>query len=114
MAFTVYNPNPEPYVIPELGYDVTMNEVAIGSGETHEGHVIPSYSQETIELTTVLDNQRLDDWWVTHLDEDVHGHQVSELRIEFYAVVELSTGSEITVPLDELTYEESIETDIFD
>jgi len=114
MAFVVYNPNLEPYAITELGYEITMNDVEMGTGETEREYVIPSHSSETVELTTVLDNQRLDDWWVTHLDEAVNGHQVSDLRIEFYAVIELPTGDEITIPLDELTYEETIATDIFD
>ena len=114
MAFTVYNPNLEPYVVTEIGYDVTMNDVEMASGQTEEGYVIPSRSTETIEFTTALRNARLDEWWVTHLDEDVRGHQVSGLRIDFYAVVELPTGQAVTVPLDELTYEETIETDIFD
>ena len=114
MAFTVYNPNLEPYAVSEIGYTVTMNGIEMASGQTEEGYVIPSQSSETIEFTTSLQNRRLDEWWVTHLDEDVHGHQVSDLRIEFYAVIELPTGGEVTVPLDELTYEERIETDIFD
>ena len=114
MEFVVYNPNVEPYAITELGYEITMNDVEVGEGETHEEHVILPDSSETIALTTTIDNQQLDDWWVTHLDEEVHGHQVSELRIEFYAVVELPTGEEVTVPLDELTYEETLGTDIFD
>ena len=114
MAFTVYNPNLEPYVVTEIGYDVTMNDVEMASGRTERGYVIPSRSTETIEFTTALRNARLDEWWVTHLDEDVRGHQVSSLRIDFYAVVELPTGQAVTVPLDELTYEETIETDIFD
>jgi LEA14-like dessication related protein len=114
MAFNVYNPNLEPYVITEIGYDVTMNGVEMASGQTEQGYVIPSQSTERIEFTTGLQNRRLDEWWVTHLDEEVHGHQVSDLTIEFYAVIELPTGGEVTVPLDELTYEERIETDIFD
>jgi LEA14-like dessication related protein len=114
MAFTVYNPNLEPYAVSEIGYDVTMNGVEMASGQTDEGYVIPSRGSETIEFTTALQNRHLDEWWVTHLDEEVHGHQASELRIEFYAVIELPSGTEITVPLDELTYEETIETDIFD
>ena len=114
MAFDVYNPNLEPYVITEIGYDVTMNGVEMASGQTEQGYVIPSRSTERIEFTTGLQNRRLDEWWVTHLDEEVHGHQVSDLTIEFYAVIELPTGGEVTVPLDELTYEERIETDIFD
>jgi LEA14-like dessication related protein len=113
MAFTVYNPNLEPYAITELGYDVTMNGVEMASGRTEEEYVIPSRSSETIEFTTALQNRRLDEWWVTHLDGDVRGHQVSDLRIEFYAVIELPSGEAVTVPLDELTYEETIETDIF-
>ncbi|WP_435073514.1 LEA type 2 family protein [Halorubrum sp. HHNYT27] len=114
MTFTVYNPNLEPYAITEIGYDVTMNGIEMASGNTAEGYVIPSRSTETIEFTTDLQNRHLDEWWVTHLDEEVHGHQVSDLTIEFYAVVELPSGGEITVPLDALTYEETIETDIFD
>ncbi|WP_066415689.1 LEA type 2 family protein [Halorubrum aethiopicum] len=113
MAFVVYNPNLEPYAVTEIGYDVTMNGVEMGSGRTDEGYVIPSRTSETVELTTALDNERLDEWWVTHLDPAVNGHQVSDLRIEFYAVVEFPSGGEVTVPLDQLTYEETIETDIF-
>jgi LEA14-like dessication related protein len=114
MEFDVYNPNLEPYVVTEIGYDVTMNGVEMGSGSTEEEYVIPSYGSETVALTAALRNERLDDWWVTHLDESVNGHQVSDLRIEFYAVVELPSGEELTVPLDALTYEETVETDIFD
>jgi len=114
MAFTVYNPNLEPYTITEIGYDVAMNGVEMASGRTEEVYVIQPRSTETIEFTTALQNRKLDEWWVTHLDEGVRGHQVSQLRIEFYAVIELPSGETVTVPLDELTYEETIETDIFD
>jgi hypothetical protein len=53
---------------------------------------------------------------VSHLDEKRAGHQRSELVIEFYAVVDLSAlgGGEITVPLEALTHEESVETGLFD
>ncbi|WP_017341834.1 LEA type 2 family protein [Halorubrum sp. T3] len=114
MEFDVYNPNLEPYVVSEIGYDVTMNDVEMGSGSTDSEYVIPSYGSETVELSAALRNERLDEWWVTHLNESDNGHQVSDLRIEFYAVVELPSGEELTVPLDALTYEETIETDIFD
>ena len=113
MEFDVYNPNLEPYVVSEIGYDVTMNGVEMGSGSTDSEYVIPSYGSETVELSAALRNERLDEWWVSHLNESDNGHQVSDLRIEFYAVVELPTGEELTVPLDALTYEETIETDIF-
>jgi LEA14-like dessication related protein len=109
MQFRVYNPQVEPYVITELGYTITMNGVQVGEGQSRENYVIPGGGTETLETRTLIRNQRLDEWWVTHLRND----QVTDLRIDFYARVELPTGNSIRVPLDELTYEETIETDIF-
>jgi len=109
MAFVVYNPQLEPYTVTEVGYEVTMNGVAVGEGVTERPYVIEGGATETIETTPVIRNERLDDWWVTHLEND----QVTQLRIDFYARVELPTGTEIRVPLDELAYERTIETDIF-
>lgn len=109
MAFTVYNPKLQPYTISEVGYEVTMNGIAVGEGATDQSYVIPGNAQETIRTTPVIQNRRLDEWWVSHLERN----QMTQLRIDFYAKVELPTGTEIRVPLDQLTYEKSIETDIF-
>ena len=110
MAFDVYNPQTEPYAITEIGYEITMNDVELGEGATEEEYVIPGGATETIRTEAIIHNNRLGEWWVTHLQND----QVTELRIEFDAVVELPTGEEIRVPLEELTYERTIETDVFD
>lgn len=109
MDFVVYNPQIEPYAVTEVGYEVTMNGIAVGEGTTERPYVIEGQSTETIETTPIIQNERLDDWWVTHLKND----QVTELRIDFYARIELPTGNSIRVPLDDLTYEQTIETDIF-
>jgi LEA14-like dessication related protein len=109
MEFVVYNPQLEPYTVTEVGYAVTMNGVAVGEGVTERPYVIEGGATKTIETTPVIRNERLDDWWVTHLEND----QVTQLRIDFYARVELPTGTEIRVPLNELAYERTIETDIF-
>lgn len=114
MEFRVYNPKLEPYVITRTGYEITMNDVVVGTGETQEEHVIESRSHAVIALTTAIDATTLDEWWVTHLDEDVIGHQVSELRIDFHAIIELPTGDTVRVPLEQLTYEEFVTTDFFD
>jgi LEA14-like dessication related protein len=107
--FVVYNPKAQPYAITEVGYEVTMNDIHVGEGRTNESYVIPGGTTETIRTTPTIRNERLDEWWVSHLRND----QVTELRIDFYAKVELPTGNEIRIPLDALTYERSIETDIF-
>lgn len=113
-TFVIYNPNLQPYVLTELRYEITLNDIAVGSGSTDEIHVIAPLAEETIVGTTVIRAERLDDWWVTHLDETPHGHQVSELRMDFSATIALPTGDEIDVPLDAFTYEETIRTDVFD
>lgn len=112
--FLLYNPNVEPYVLTQLGYEITMNGVPVGEGETDREVVIEGHSYEELDLTTTIDATTLDEWWVTHLDEETHGHQVSEFRIEFWAIVELPTGERVEVDLDALTYEEFVGTDIFD
>lgn len=109
LSFRVFNPQLEPYVISELGYEISMNGVQVGEGRSADSYVVQGGATETLETRTLLSNQRLDDWWVTHLRND----QVTDIRFEFFAIVELPTGNEFRVPLDALTYEETIETDIF-
>jgi LEA14-like dessication related protein len=109
MQFQVYNPQLEPYVITELGYEITMNDLNVGEGTTDNSYVIPGGDTKTLQAQAIIRNQKLDEWWVSHLRND----QVTNLKIEFYARVELPTGNTIRVPLDRLTYEETIETDIF-
>ncbi len=110
MEFLVYNPKTVPFTVTELGYEITMNGVAVGEGRTEEATAIPPGGTETIRTETLIRNGNLDDWWVTHLRND----QVTDLRIEFYAVVSGELlPQDVRVPLDELTYERTIETDIF-
>ena len=107
-AFVVYNPKTVPYVVTEIGYRITMNELRVGQGSSDREYVIEGRTTETVAATTNIENDRLDEWWVSHLRND----QVTDLRIEFYAKLELPGGAEIRVPLDALTYERTVETDI--
>lgn len=109
MAFVVYNPKSVPYTVSSIGYEIGMNDVAMGSGETEQAYTIPPKSSRTIRATTAIENEKLDEWWVSHLERN----QVTDLRIDFYARIELPSGQEIRVPLDAMTYRETIETDIF-
>ena len=109
LTFVVYNPKSYPVGVSELGYDVAMNGVDVGEGATGSGHLIPPRTARTVETTVRIDNDRIDEWWVTHLERD----QRTDLRIEFYAKLAVSDGPTVRVPLDALTYTETIETDIF-
>ena len=110
MTFALYNPQTLPYTISELGYEITMNGVQVGERKTDDLAAIPPGTTKTVTTRARIINPNLDDWWVTHLRND----EVTQVRIEFYAVL---AGDELTgdvrVPLDRLTCEETIETDIF-
>ncbi|MFB6143427.1 MAG: LEA type 2 family protein [Halorientalis sp.] len=118
MSFTVYNPKPYPYAVTEVGYTITMNGVQVGTGSTDDVATLPPRRQRTIATRTVIDNSRLDEWWVTHLQNN----QVTELEIQFYAVVDpveqdgllgRDAVGEFRIPLEPLDYQRTVETDIF-
>ena len=108
MTFTVYNPKAYPLTVTKLNYTTTMNDVTVGTGETDRGYVVPPGSERTLRASITIDNGRLDEWWVSHLERN----QRTDLRIDFAAVVDVG-GTELAISLDELTYEETMETDIF-
>jgi len=108
-AFVAYNSKTVPYTVTEVRYEISMNGIVVGDGATNRGHVIEPQTRETIEGGTAIRNQQLDEWWVSHLEQN----QVTQLRIDFGITVELAGGQVIEVPLDPLTYMETIETDFF-
>ncbi|MFB6072764.1 MAG: LEA type 2 family protein [Halobacterium sp.] len=110
IEFGVYNPKSTPVVVSNVGYNITMNGILVGSGETQETETIPGKTYRVVETPTAIRNERLDEWWVSH----VENNQVTELRIDFYAAVQPPGSDEtIRVPLDDLTYTKTIETDLF-
>lgn len=109
MGFTLYNPKDYPISASSIGYDITMNGLAVGNGSSERSVTIPPGETRTIEATTVIRNQQLDEWWVSHLERN----QVTDLEIQFYARFDLSAADaeEVRVPLDSVTH--TIETDMF-
>ncbi len=113
MEFVVYNPKPYAVPVSELGYNMTMNGVAIGSGESERTVVIQPGSTATVQTTTVMENEKLDEWWVSHLENN----QVTDLEIAFSAQIDpsnaggITNGQTIEIPLD--TVEHRINTDVF-
>lgn len=109
MEFTVYNPKEYPIHVETIGYDVRMNDINMGEGRTEQAYTIPPGQTETIEATTTIQNDNLDDWWVSHLERN----QVTHLEIDFFLVVDLSElgAGEHRIQFDTMT--ETIETDIF-
>ncbi|AHG03588.1 membrane protein [Halobacterium sp. DL1] len=110
IQFGVYNPKASPVAISNVGYDITMNDVQMGSGETQETETIPGKTYRVVETRTVIDNEQLDEWWVSHIENN----QTTELRIDFYAEIKPpGTDQTFRAELDDLTHTQTIETDFF-
>lgn len=109
MEFVLYNPKSHPVALTEIGYDIRMNDVAVGEGATERSVVIPARSTKTVTATTTIRNDRLDEWWVTHLQRN----QTTAFESDFYLRADLGAvgGGEVRLPLD--TMKTTIETDIF-
>lgn len=111
MQVAVSNPNPYDVPIQAVGYGVRMNGLQVGAGRTDRSSVVPAGGTRTVDAAVVLDNNRLDEWWVSHLRRG----QVTELAVDVSVVVDLSAvatdGPTVAVPL--LTVEHTVETDVF-
>lgn len=111
LDFTVYNPKIYPYAVTEIGYTVEMNDITVGEGSTTDEQILAPRSESTLTAATVIQNDRLDQWWVSHLRND----EVTDLTIDFYIVVDPDTPGidPIRIDADALDYQTTIETDIF-
>lgn len=109
MTLHLRNPKPYPILVSEIGYDISMNDITMGSGEAARTTTIAPGETVAVEATTAIRTQRLDEWWVSHLQRN----QVTELRMPFYLVVDLSNGGggEQRIELD--SYRRTVETDVF-
>lgn len=114
-AFVAYNPKDVPYTVTQIRYEITMNGITVGEGTSDREYVIEPHTSEEVATRTAIRNDNLDEWWVSHLRND----ERTELRIEFAATIEAEDPTSITgetvsldVPLNAITHEETIETDI--
>ena len=104
---TITNPTPVPIPVTNVSYTIRMNGVVVGSGEAARRTVIPPGATRTIEASAVIDNSKLDEWWVTHRQNGGR----SQLTVDFYATVQ--TGGETRrVHLDFLSYRRTFETNL--
>ncbi|MFC7316251.1 LEA type 2 family protein [Halomarina halobia] len=104
---TVTNPTPVAVPVTDIEYTIRMNGIVVGNGTAAEPTVVPPGETRTLETRAVIDNSRLDEWWVTHLRND----ETTRMTVDFYATVELF-GNRYRLPLESLSYERTFHTDI--
>lgn len=105
---TVTNPTPVPLPVIDIGYEIYMNGIKVGQSTENQRTVIPPGGTRTIETEAVIDNNKLDEWWVTHLRRN----ETTRLRVDFFATVDVF-GQRIRTPLDFLSYTRTFHTDFF-
>ena len=108
IEFDVFNPKAYPYTVTEIGYTVRMNDLTVGNGSTAREYVIGPQQTQTVGVDASIRNENLDEWWVSHLENN----QVTDLYIDFYIVVDAG-GEEFRIDLDAIDYRNTIETDVF-
>ncbi|HIP63120.1 MAG TPA: hypothetical protein EYH04_03275 [Archaeoglobus profundus] len=64
---TIYNDNLIPVPIVKFYYLVEMNGIKVAEGSSTIETVIKPKSEETITFITKIDNNLLDEWWVSHI-----------------------------------------------
>ncbi len=104
----VYNPKSYPLAVNELGYNITMNGVPMGEGNTERSYTVPPETTRTLDARLVMQNDNIDEWWVSHLRRN----QRTNLEVDFFLRID-ARASVFRVPLRGLTNERVIETDFF-
>ena len=61
--------NPNPFPIPLLGtdYTITLNNIEVGRGKIEDVTLEPN-SKTTVTFTTYIENEKLREWWVSHIN----------------------------------------------
>ncbi len=76
----VYNPNPYPIPVISFDYTITMNGILVGKGSEDLNTVIPPKSDAKLTLITKIDNDKLSEWWVSHIRNGERSVVVIEIK----------------------------------
>jgi LEA14-like dessication related protein len=100
------NVHERPVTIDGADYEIRMNGVVVGQGETDEGITLQPGESATYDVEAAIDTQRMQQWWVSHLRND----ETTNLTIEMYAVAEVD-GERERLPLTIYEQRAVFETD---
>lgn len=101
----VENPNPFAVGLEDIGYTVKMNGVRVGEGRVDDLR-LSARDTEVVSSVAVLKNERISDWWATHLRRK----EKTETEISLHGAVRaLGFGRRI----GDRSYTGSFETDLF-
>mgnify|MGYP000244580019 CR=1 FL=1 len=89
---TLYNPNPTILVITQMRYETIVNGLELAEGIQPMNNItIGPYETVNITVYTYLNNTLIDDWWVSHLQND----ETSNILVNVFMV--LANGTEVPI-----------------
>ncbi len=101
----VENPTRFPIRFSDIVCDVRMNDVEVGGGGTVDGFRLGAGETDELDLCVTVDNERLPEWWATHVDNGEH----TEITVDVSGAVDVF-GKQFHVHL--LTYTGEVETNV--
>lgn len=96
-----------PATISDVTYRVALNGVVLGDGVLDQTYTVAAGADRTVRFLIVLDNTKMDEWWVSHL----RNGERTTAEIDLSATVRAG-GFEQTVAFDSPGPSPPIETDI--
>jgi len=100
-VITLNNPNSISIPLSDLEIDLYMNDVHMGSGRAI-GDTTISPGEDSLTLSTLIENDRLKDWWVTHIKNG----EKTQMKIKYNLVFSI-LGFDIKVPYETSDYFET-------
>ncbi len=82
----VFNPNPFPIPLKDVVLRVYMNGIEMGVGHAIKAE-IPANSESNVVIAVYLDNDKIPEWWVSHIKNgettnvDIKGYLVFDLKL---------------------------------
>lgn len=107
LEVTVENPTPVDAPVTRVGYAVSTNGSVVEEGDLEADVRLEAGESTEVDLTVPVDHDLLTRWWVSHLENG----ERTDLEIDLEVDVTAPTGT--TVSLEGLTYERTIETDLW-
>lgn len=77
----IHNPNPFPIPVSRIDHETKMNDVLVGRGTTHDPVILEASGDTIIPFTTEIDNKMLDEWWVTHIQNNEKTVFLTEIQL---------------------------------
>lgn len=88
-------------------YEMRMNGVVVGEGETDDGIELDPGESRTFHVAAAIDTPKMQEWWVAHL----RNGESTDLQIEVFAVAD-DDGERKRLPLSVFERQATFETDL--